>query len=75
MNENIWWSFLRFLNLLDDLTIYFSIQLGRCAVLSFPALVLVLILRRSVLEKGFFKGDGVGDFSCSSFFGEAEPVL
>lgn len=71
MNENIWWSFLRFLNLLDDLTIYFSIQLGRCAVLSFPALVLVLILRRSVLEKRvFLKGMVWGTFLVVPFLGK-----
>ena len=48
MSGSMWYGLLRFLNLLDDLTTYFSIQLGRCVLLSFPVLALILILRRGV---------------------------
>ena len=68
---NIWWSFLRFLSLLDDLTVYFSIQLGRCALLSFPVLAAVLILRRGILRKKIFlKGMVWGIFLAVPFLGK-----
>lgn len=54
MSGNIWYGFLRFLNLLEDLAVYFSIQLGYCVLLSFPVLILVLLLRGSVLRKCIF---------------------
>ena len=71
MIQNMWWSFLRFLNLLDNLTVYFSIQLGRCALLSFPILAGLLILRRGILkEKIFLKGMAWGIFLVVPFLGK-----
>jgi hypothetical protein len=31
--------------------------------------------QRDIEKEDFFEGNGVGDISGSSFFGEAEPVL
>ncbi|MCM1387418.1 MAG: M56 family metallopeptidase [Bacillus sp. (in: Bacteria)] len=42
------------LSLLNDCIIYFSIQLGRCVLLSFPVLALALILRAVILRKTVF---------------------
>ena len=71
MSGNMWYGLLRFLNLLDDLTTYFSIQLGRCVLLSFPVLALILILRRGVFMKTtFLKGMVWGIFSVVPFLGK-----
>ena len=40
--------------LLADSSIYFAILLGRCAMLSFPVSVLVVVLRRTLLKKAIF---------------------
>lgn len=75
MSGNMWYGLLRFLNLLDDLTTYFSIQLTvRPAVFSGagfdpdPA-------QGSVHENYISKGNGVGNIFRSSVFGKAESVL
>ena len=39
---------------LNDIIIYFCIQLGRCVLLSFPVLAIVLILRATILRKTVF---------------------
>ena len=71
MSGNMWYGFLRFLNLLDNLTTYFSIQLGRCVLLSFPVLALILILRRGVFMKTtFLKGMVWGIFTVVPFLGK-----
>lgn len=71
MSGNMWYGLLRFLNLLDDLTTYFSIQLGRCVLLSFPVLALILILRRGAFMKTtFLKGMVWGIFSVVPFLGK-----
>lgn len=71
MSGSMWYGLLRFLNLLDDLTTYFSIQLGRCVLLSFPVLALILILRRGVFMKTtFLKGMVWGIFAVVPFLGK-----
>ena len=48
------WHFINTLFILNDCIIYFCIQLGRCVLLSFPMLALVLILRTTILRKTVF---------------------
>ncbi|MDE5866033.1 MAG: transcriptional regulator [Lachnospiraceae bacterium] len=48
------WHFLNALSILNNCVIYFCIQLGRCVLLSFPALAWVLILRTTILRKTVF---------------------
>ncbi len=48
------WTFESFLWFLNQCSVYFSIQLGRCVLFSFAALGIVLILRCSILKKKIF---------------------
>jgi len=48
------WTFESFLWFLNQCSVYFSIQLGRCVLFSFAALGLVLVLRCSILKKKIF---------------------
>ena len=48
------WYFLNTLSILNDCIIYFCIQLGRCVLLSFPILAIILILRTTILKKAVF---------------------
>ncbi len=48
------WYFLNTLSIINDCIIYFCIQLGRCVLLSFPVLALVIILRATILIKTVF---------------------
>ena len=50
----IWWFFAEALNLINNFSIYFSILLGRCAILSFLILFLVTMLRQTILKKFTF---------------------
>lgn len=71
MAEQIWWKLLGFTELLNAFTIYFSILLGRCALLSFPILALVMILRKTILKKHIFsKGLIWGIFLAVPFMGK-----
>lgn len=45
------WTFESFLWFLNQCSVYFSIQLGRCVLFSFAALGIVLVLRCSILKK------------------------
>lgn len=71
MAEQMWWKLLGFTELLNAFTIYFSILLGRCALLSFPILTLVMILRKTILKKQIFsKGLIWGIFLAVPFMGK-----
>jgi len=48
------WTVQSFLWFLNQCSVYFSIQLGRCVLFSFAALGIVLLLRRSILKKRIF---------------------
>lgn len=48
------WTFESFLWFLNQCSVYFSIQLGRCLLFSFAALGIVLTLRCSILKKKIF---------------------
>ena len=50
----IWWFFAEALNLINNFSIYFSILLGRCAILSFLIFFLVTMLRQTILKKFTF---------------------
>ena len=50
----IWWFFAEALNLINNFSIYFSILLGRCAILSFLILFLVTMLRQTILKRFTF---------------------
>lgn len=54
MIQQIWWRITEAVILLGDSSIYFAILLGRCAMLSFPVSVLVVVLRRTLLKKAIF---------------------
>ena len=54
MIQQIWWRITEAVILLEDSSIYFAILLGRCAMLSFPVSVLVVVLRRTLLKKAIF---------------------
>lgn len=71
MMEQVWWKFLGFIVLLNDFTTYFSILLGRCALLSFPILIFVIIMRKIFLKKKIFlKGLMWGLFLLVPFMGK-----
>lgn len=71
MTEQIWWHFCGLLYFLNSLTIYFSILLGRCALLSFLILAFVIMLRKTVLKRTFFlKGFIWGIFLIVPFMGK-----
>lgn len=57
MIRQIWWCFTGALILINDISIYFSILLGRCTMLSVLLLALVAILRKTILKRSvFFRG-------------------
>ena len=50
----MWWRVTAAVILLEDFNTYFAILLGRCAMLSLPISVLVVILRRTLLQRTIF---------------------
>ena len=67
------WNFESFRWFLDQCSVYFSIQLGRCVLFSFVALGIVLVLRCSILkEKIFLKGMLWSIFLLVPFVGKLE---
>ncbi len=67
------WTFESFLWFLNQCSVYFSIQLGRCVLFSFAALGIVLILRCSILKKKIFlKGLLWSIFLLVPFIGKLE---
>ncbi|MBR1701956.1 MAG: M56 family metallopeptidase [Lachnospiraceae bacterium] len=57
--------------IIDGVTIYFSVQLGRCAILSVLLLGLVLLLRKTILKNNIFlKGAVWGLFLIVPFLGK-----
>ena len=63
--------FISFCNLFRDCIVYFSIQLGRCVLLSFVLLLLVILLRGTVLKRTvFLKGMVWGIFLIAPFLGK-----
>ena len=69
----IQWDFESFLRFLNQCSVYFSIQLGRCVLFSFVVLGIVLVLRCSILkEKIFLKGMLWSVFLLVPFVGKLE---
>lgn len=54
MTEVLWMHCSSFLLLLNQCVLYYSIQLGRCALLSFGVLALVMLLRGTIFRKNIF---------------------
>lgn len=54
MIQQMWWRVTAAVILLEDFNTYFAILLGRCAMLSLPISVLVVILRRTLLRRTIF---------------------
>lgn len=70
MMWEIRWQILDVLFLVNDCILYYSIQLGRCALLSVGVLALVMLLRGTVLRKTvFLKGMVWGIFLAVPFLG------
>ena len=69
----IQWDFESFWRFLNQCSVYFSIQLGRCVLFSFVVLGIVLVLRCSILkEKIFLKGVLWSVFLLVPFVGKLE---
>ena len=76
MIRQIWWCFTGALILINDISIYFSILLGRCTMLSVLLLALVAILRKTILKRSvFFRGLIWAIFLIVPFMGEIKFVL
>lgn len=68
MMWEIRWQFLNVLLLVNESILYYSIQLGRCTLLSVGVLALVMSLRGTVLRKAvFLKGMLWGLFLAGRF--------
>lgn len=71
MIREIRWHILNVLLLIDQSAVYYSIQLGRCVLLSFGVLALVKLLRSTVFRRTVFvKGMAWGVFVAAPFLGK-----